>query len=123
MVQAKEEDCGSCERSKECNSRGKSGRTVSRSEYEERIEALKARGQTKEGKETYKLRRQAGERFNADFEHHRKLRTLSGRGMRRTSGEVALLVFANNLISGESERAKKARRLARSPDAVNPIQH
>lgn len=123
MYQAKEEDCGGCKRRKECTSSAKAGRTVSRSEYEGLIEALKARGQTKEGKELYKLRRQAGERFNADFKHHRKLRTFSGRGMRRTSGEVALMVFANNLISGEAERAKKARRLASSPETVNPTQH
>ena len=122
MYQAKAEDCRECRRQQECTSSAKRGRTVSRSEYEELIEALKARGETQEGKELYKLRKQAGERFNADFKQHRKLRTFSGRGLRRTSGEVALMVFANNLISGESERAKKAKRLALSPDTVNPIQ-
>ena len=110
--ETREGECDGCRRRKECTSKAKGSRTVSRSEHEELIEALKARGKTEEGKALYKLRRQAGERLNADFKHHRKLRTFSGRGMPRVSGEVALMVFANNLIAGESERAKKAKRTA-----------
>jgi hypothetical protein len=73
------EYCTACPLRQRCTSNPAKGRTVSRSEHEERIEALRARMQTEEAKALYGLRRQSVELVNADWKQHRKLRRFSGR--------------------------------------------
>ena len=58
------------------------GRTISRAEHEELIEALRARMQTDEAKNLYRLRRQTVELSYADLTEHRKLRRFSGHGFK-----------------------------------------
>jgi len=106
MYRARPEDCQGCPRRGQCTAKAEAGRSVSRSEHDGRIEELRERMGTEQGKELYKLRRQAGERLNADFKQHRKLRGFSGRGLSRVTSEVGLTVLCQNLIAGEEERRK-----------------
>src|SRR5207302_1797700 len=73
------EHCVGCPLQPRCTTCPEKGRTISRSEHEGLTEALRARMQTEEAKELYRLRRQTVELVNADMKEHRKLRRFSGR--------------------------------------------
>ena len=88
-----------------------------RSEYEEHLEALRARMATPEAKALYRLRGQTLERINADWKQHRKLRRFSGRGLARVRGAVGLIVLAHNVLTLGAERAKA---LAPGAEAATP---
>jgi hypothetical protein len=75
------------------------GRTVSRSEYEAHIDALRTRMNTAAGKELYRQRCRTVELVNADWKEHRKLRRVSGRGRGRVQCQVGLVVLAHNLLA------------------------
>ena len=115
MYQAKAEDCRQCAMRPKCTAKAEGGRTVSRSEHEELIEALRQRMATEQGKQLYRLRRIAGERLNADFKQHRQFRKFSGRGLCRASTETALMVLGHNLITAHFERANALTRSSNSP--------
>ena len=92
------EHCRVCPLRQRCTPNPEAGRTISRGEHEDFIEALRQRMQTDEAKALYRLRRQTVELVNADFKEHRRLRRFSGRGLQRAEAEVGLLVLVNNLL-------------------------
>ena len=94
-----------------CTVNPQQGRSISRGEHEELIEALQQRMQTPAAKELYRLRRQTVELVNADWKEHRKLRRFSGRGLERARCQVGLVVLAHNLLTLLSlEKAKAAAK-------------
>jgi transposase len=100
--------CVSCPLAQVCAKKPQAGRTVSRSEYEEEVEALRARMQGGEAKALYKKRGQTVELVNADWKEHRKLRRFSGRGLARVRCQVGLMVLVHNLLTLLSEEHKAA---------------
>jgi transposase len=91
--------CRACPLAAACAQRPEAGRTVSRSEHEEEVEALRARMTGEEAKALYRLRRQTVELVNADWKAHRNLRRFSGRGLERARCQVGLLVLSHNLLT------------------------
>lgn len=102
------EHCVGCPLQPRCTTRPRVGRTISRSEHEGLIEALRARMAGDEAKAVYRLRRQTVELVNADWKQHRKLRRFSGRGLARARCQVGLTVLAHNLLTLLAEETKKA---------------
>src|SRR5262249_5750480 len=100
------EHCRACPLARQCARHPEKGRTVTRNEHEELLEALRARMATPEAKALYRLRRQSVELVNADWKAHRRLRRLSGRGRRRAETQVGLCVLAHNLLTLQKERRK-----------------
>jgi transposase len=92
------EHCCACPLHEQCTPNPKAGRTISRGEHDDLIEALRQRMQAPDGKALYRLRRETVELANADFKEHRKIRRFSGRGLRRAEAEIGLLVLVNNLL-------------------------
>ena len=91
--------CMPCPLARDCTPRPDQGRTVSRSEFEELVEALRERMNGVEAKELYRLRHRTVELIAADWKEHRKLRRFSGRGLARVRCQVALMVLAQNLLN------------------------
>jgi len=101
--------CMACPQQQRCTSSPEKGRTISRSEYEEPIEALRQRMGTAQAKELYRQRRQTVELVNADWKEHRKLRRFSGRGLRRVGCQVGLMVLVHNGLTVLAARNKAAQ--------------
>jgi hypothetical protein len=95
------------------------GRTVSRSEPEGLVEALRARMATPEATVRYRLRRQTVELVNADGKAHRGRRR-SGRGLRRAEAQVGLCGLGPNRLTLHSERRKASSGKATAPTADTP---
>jgi len=111
--------CTGCPSRGKCTPNPEAGRSISRGEHEDLIEALRARMATAEAKALYRLRSQTVELVNADWKQHRKLRRFSGRGVKRVRCQVGLTVLAHNLITllaGEKNATENDARAA----AVNP---
>lgn len=96
--------CLTCPRQTACTRTPKKGRTVSRMENEELLDALRVRMQTDEAKRLYKLRSQTVELTYADLKEHRGLRRFHGRGLDRTRAEIGCLVLTHNLLQLEAHR-------------------
>jgi Transposase DDE domain len=111
------EHCRSCPLRQACAQKPEAGRTVSRNEHEEEVEALRARMASAEAQGLYQRRRQTVELVNADWKAHRKLRRLSGRGLARARCQIGLLVLVHNLLTLLVEE-KKAQATAVA--AVSP---
>ena len=111
--------CRECPLRERCTATPQAGRTISRGEHEDLIEALRARMATPEAKALYRLRRQTVELVNAAWKQHRKLRRFNGRGLARARCQVGLMVLAHNLVTLLSEEAK-AQAKVRAAHAVNP---
>jgi transposase len=103
------EHCQACPRQAECTRTPQKGRTVSRMENEELVEALRERMQTEAAKKVYKLRSQTVELSYADLKEHRDLRRFHGRGLRRVSAEVGCLVLTHNVLYVESQVGQQPR--------------
>jgi hypothetical protein len=99
--------CQECPLRERCTPNPARGRSISRGEQEDLIEALRTRMQTEEAKRLYRLRSRTVELVNADWKEHRQLRRFSGRGLRRVRVEVGLIVLAQNLVTliAEEKRA------------------
>ena len=91
------EHCRVCPRRAECTKVPESGRTVRRHEYQELIDAHRAKMATPEAKAKLRRRGCTAERKFADAKEHRGLRRFSGRGLMRVRTEVGLLVLVHNL--------------------------
>jgi hypothetical protein len=101
--------CAGCPLAAACAQNPQAGRTVSRGEDEEEVEALRARMDSAEAKALYQLRKQTVELVNADWKAHRKLRRFNGRGLERARCQVGLLVLSHNLLTLPAlEKAKAA---------------
>jgi transposase len=96
VYQARREECASCPRRPVCCGKSKSGRSLSRSEYEETLERLQQRMATPEGKALYQQRKETVELALADQKEHRGLRRFRSRGLRRAGCQVGLLVLVHN---------------------------
>jgi transposase len=92
------EHCRACPVRERCTKSPESGRTISRGEHDDLIEALRQRMQTPAAQALYKLRRQTIELAYADTKEHRELRRFSGHGRHRAETEVGLLTLVHNLI-------------------------
>lgn len=91
--------CAACPRQSSCTNNSRAGRTVTRREHEDLIEALRQRMETPEAKQLYRLRRQTVELRYADMKEHRNLQRFTGRGLRRAKAQVAATVLAHNLLA------------------------
>lgn len=111
--------CQECSQQAACTAVPHKGRTISRSEHEEEIEALRQRMATPEAKELYRQRSQTVELVNADWKQHRKLRRFSGRGLKRAECQVALIVLAHNLVTLAALR-KQARDTSEKSKRTTP---
>ena len=92
------EHCQACPLRAACTPNPSAGRSVSRVEGEEVIEALRARMQTPEAKALYKRRRSTVERSYADLKVHRRLDRFSGRGLARVRAQLRLQCLVHNLL-------------------------
>jgi hypothetical protein len=109
--------CRDCPLRQACTPNPEAGRSISRGEHEEQIEALRARMGTAEAKALYRLRSQTVELVNADWKQHRKLRRFSGRGLTRARCQVGLVVLAHNLVTLLSQE-KKAKAVNVNPAEI-----
>ena len=104
VYQCAEEDCESCLRREACTPSSKRGRSVSRLEHEDLVDALRARMKTEEAKELYKQRSQTIELRYADMKAHRRLRQFNHDGPRRTRSQLGSAVLAYNLLVLQKNR-------------------
>jgi len=96
--------CLACPRQKTCTHTPQKGRSVSRMENEDLLDALRGRMSSAEAKQLYKLRSQTVELNYADLKEHRGLRRFHCRGPQRTKGELGTLVLAHNLLFVQAQR-------------------
>lgn len=92
------EYCTQCPRQEACTPSPSAGRSVSRLEHEDLLDALRARMATPEGKTLYKLRAQTIELRYADLKQHRNMTRFHAFGLQGARGEVAAAVLAYNLL-------------------------
>jgi hypothetical protein len=71
---------------------------VTRSQHEDKVEALRQRMQTPEGEALYKKRGQTVEPRIGDLKAHRGLRCFAGFGMALALIQVGLLVLVHNAL-------------------------
>ena len=90
--------CQACPLRATCTPNPAAGRTVSRVEGEEVIEALRARMETAEAKVLYKRRRSTVERGYADLKVHRQLDRFTVRGLARVRVQFRLQCLVHNLL-------------------------
>lgn len=107
-------DCGSCPRREACTSLSGRGRSVSRLEHEDLVDALRARMETAEAKELYKQRSRTIELRYADLKAHRRLRRFNHYGPRRTRAQIGAAILTYNLLI-----LQKNRKCAKIP--VEPM--
>ncbi len=103
--------CQACPRQSACTRTPEKGRTVSRMENEELLDALRQRMQTPEARALYEQRSRTVELNFADLKEHRGLRRFHGRGLDRVKSEAGALVLTHNLL------AVRAQAGQRSPSA------
>ena len=111
------EHCQGCPLQPRCATKPGSGRSVTRQEHEELIEALRSRMATPEAKALYRLRSQKVELVNGDWKQHRQLRRFSARGLKRVRCEVGLIVLAQNLLTLLTEEKKVQAKKVKAADA------
>jgi transposase len=112
------EHCQACPRQSACTRTPAKGRTVSRMENEELLDALRRRMQTPEAQALYKQRSRTVELNFADLKEHRGLRRFHGRGLHRASAEVGSLVLTHNLLEVEAHGEQRWPR----PSDADPAQ-
>ena len=98
------ENCAICPRQEACTPSSASGRSVSRLEHENLVDALRVRMGTLEAKELYKQRRQTIELRYADLKQHRQLRRFNHYGPRRARAQIGAAVLAYNLLILQKNR-------------------
>ena len=96
------------------------GRTVSRMENEELLDALRERMHTPEAQKLYKQRSRTVELNFADLKEHRGLRRFHCRGLRRVTAEVGSLVLTHNLLCVEAAAGQQNPSGERLPQALCP---
>jgi transposase len=88
--------CTVCPQAAQCTSAPHKGRTIKRSEHEEKVEALRSRMQTPEGAALYKKRGQSVEPRFGDLKEHRGLTRFGSFGLALALVQVGLLVLVHN---------------------------
>ena len=114
--------CQGCGRAAECTQAPHKGRTVKRSEHEEKVEALRQRMHTPEGQALYKKRSQTVEPRFGDLKTHRGLRCFRAFGLLMAMVQVGLLVLVHNGLCLFKDKAPEAASAPppRSPDESCP---
>jgi transposase len=102
------EHCQACSRQSACTRTPKNGRTVSRMENEELLDALRQRMQTPEAQALYKQRSRTVELNFADLKEHRGLRRFHCRGLDRVKSEVGSLVLTHNLLAVQAQAGNRS---------------
>lgn len=92
------EHCQACPRQPACTRTPQKGRTVSRMENEELLDALRQRMQIPAAQGLYKQRSRTVELNFADLKEHRGLRRFHCRSLGRVWAEVGSLVLTHNLL-------------------------
>lgn len=105
------EHCLACPLSAGCVSNPSRGRTVTRMEGQELLDAQREKMERQEVKMRYKLRGQTVERGFADAKGNRRFDRYHGRGLRRARAETGLLVLAQNVL-----RLDRLQRHALTPE-------
>jgi transposase len=90
--------CQACPKAAQCTSAPHKGRTITRSQHEDKVEELRQRMQTPEGAALYKKRGQTIEPRIGDLKAHRGLRCFTGFGMALALIQVGLLVLIHNAL-------------------------
>jgi hypothetical protein len=90
--------CQACPLATPCTPAPHKGRTISRSEHEEKVEAVPQRMQTPEGKALSQKRGQTVEPRIGDLKAHRGLRCFAGFGIALAAIQVGLLVLIHNAL-------------------------
>ena len=114
QYKAGEGECASCPRKQKCCPKSASGRSISRSEHEGSIEALRERMSRVENKKIYKRRAATVERLFGDGKEQRGTGRVAGRGLKQARIQLALTVLQHNLrVMGKAAEAarKKANAL------------
>jgi transposase len=96
--------CLPCPRQAACTRAPQKGRSVSRMENEDLLDALRVRMQTDEARQLYRKRSRTVELNYADLKEHRGLRRFHGRSRLRAATEVGLLILAHNLLCLDNHR-------------------
>jgi hypothetical protein len=91
--------CQACPRQPSCTRTPEKGRSVSRMDNEELLDALRERMNTLEAKLLYKQRSRTVELNFADMKEHRSLRRFHCRSPRRVSAETGTLILVHNLLA------------------------
>lgn len=112
------EHCQACPRQSACTRTPAKGRTVSRMENEDLLDALRERMQTPAAKELYKQRSRTVELNFADLKEHRGLRRFHCRGLRRVRAEVGSLVMTHNLLHVEARANPREPARPRLPQTL-----
>jgi hypothetical protein len=110
------ERCLACSRREACTQSAERGRSVARLEHEDLVGELRARMETAEAKELYKLRRQTIELRYADLKQHRRLRRFNHYGPRRARAQIGAAVLAYNLLILQKNR--KCVKIAVEPTRI-----
>ncbi len=105
------EHCMACPLSAGCVSKPSRGRTVTRMEGQELLDAQCEKMEREEVKLRYKLRGQTVELGFADAKGNRRFDRYHGRGLRRERTETGLLVLAQNVL-----RLDRLQRNSLNPD-------
>lgn len=100
------EHCQACPRQSACTRTPEKGRSVSRMENEELLDALRQRMQTPDAQVLYKQRSRTVELNFADLKEHRGLRRFHCRGLDRVTAEVGSLVLTHNLLAVETHEGR-----------------
>lgn len=93
------EHCQACPRQSVCTRTPQKGRSVSRMENEELLDALRERMQMPEAKTLYKQRSRTVELNFADMKEHRGMRRFHCRGPNRVHAETGTVVLVHNLLT------------------------
>jgi len=107
--------CTVCPKAGQCTSAPHKGRTIKRSEHEEKVEALRSRMQTPEGEALYKKRGQSVEPRIGDLKEHRGLTRFCSFGIGLALIQVGLLVLVHNgllLLKASVQPTPKTERRA-----------
>lgn len=114
------EHCQACPRQPACTRTREKGRTVSRMENEELLDALRQRMQTPEAQKLYKQRSRTVELNFADLKEHRGLRRFHCRTQNRAKAEIGSLVLTHNLLEVDAHGCQPERnpRREESPQTL-----
>lgn len=107
------EHCISCPLAGSCVRNPGKGRTVTRMEGQELLDAQREKMEQPEIKARYKLRGQTVERGFGDAKGNRRFDRYHGRGLRRARAETGLLVVAQNVL-----RLDRLQRAKLNPDEI-----
>ena len=90
--------CQACPKATQCTPAPQKGRTITRSQHEDKVDELRQRMHTPEGEALYKKRGQTIEPRIGDLKAHRGLRCFAGFGIALALIQVGLLVLVHNAL-------------------------